>query len=80
VVTKNGAPRTGRVAAISGDQTLLHLLFPQLKGLHLEEVVDLGESVRITARTGTWPVACHGCGTPSVRVHGDVQDAFATRP
>jgi hypothetical protein len=68
------------VAAISGDQTLPHLLL--LKGLHLEEVVDLGESVRITARTGTWPVACHGCGTPSVRVrvHGDVQDAFATRP
>jgi transposase len=32
-------------------------------------VEDLDGSVKIVARTGSGPVACRDCGTPSVRVH-----------
>ena len=48
---------------------LLYLLFPHLSGLDLDRVEDLGDSVKIMARTGPGPVACRACGTLSARVH-----------
>ena len=54
---------TGREAG------LLSLLFPHLSGLDLDRVEDLDGSVKIVARTGSGPVACRDCGTPSARVH-----------
>jgi hypothetical protein len=48
---------------------LLYVLFPHLAGLVLDLVEDLGDRVRITARTGSGMVACRGCGTSSARVH-----------
>jgi transposase len=54
---------TGREAG------LLYLLFPHLSGLDLDRVEDLDGSVKIVARTGSGPVACRDCGTPSARVH-----------
>ncbi|MCW2938198.1 MAG: transposase family protein [Actinomycetia bacterium] len=47
----------------------MKVLFPQLNGLCLEQAEDLGEGVRILARTGTVTAACHGCGAPSSRGH-----------
>ena len=37
----------------AGEAGLLVMLFPHLAGLDLEQVEDLGERVRITARTRT---------------------------
>jgi hypothetical protein len=54
---------TGREAG------LLSLLFPHLSGLDLDRVEDLDGRVKIVARTGSEPVACRDCGTPSARVH-----------
>ncbi|MEU7856938.1 ISL3 family transposase [Nonomuraea sp. NPDC049141] len=48
---------------------LLYMLFPHLRGLVLDQVEDLGDRLRIAARTDSEPVACRGCGTPSARVH-----------
>ena len=52
-----------------GEVRLLRLLFPHLAGLDLEHVEDLGEMVRITARTRTAALACRGCGVVSSQVH-----------
>ena len=52
-----------------GEARLLVVLFPHLEGLDLEHVEDLGEAVRITARTRTASLACRGCGVVSSRVH-----------
>ncbi|MCW2943188.1 MAG: transposase, partial [Actinomycetia bacterium] len=52
-----------------GEAHLLYLLFPHLDGLDLDEVEDLGDRVRLVARTRTSSVACHGCGVLSARVH-----------
>ena len=52
-----------------GEAGLLRLLFPHLAGLDLERVEDLGQTVRITARTGTASLACRGCGAVSSQVH-----------
>ena len=52
-----------------GEVRLLRLLFPHLAGLELEHVEDLGETVRITARTGTASLACRACGVVSSKVH-----------
>ncbi|MFI9561763.1 ISL3 family transposase, partial [Nonomuraea endophytica] len=55
---------------LSADQArLLAVLFPQLNGLRLEQIEDVGNGLRILARTGTGLVACHRCGTASSRVH-----------
>ena len=53
----------------AGEARLLRLLFPHLAGLELEHVEDLGETVRITARTGTASLACRACGVVSSKVH-----------
>src|SRR5690348_2440950 len=45
------------------------MLFPHLAGLDLEHAEDLGEVVRITARTRTAVLACRGCGVLSSQVH-----------
>jgi transposase len=52
-----------------GEARVLALLFPHLNGLDLEQVEDLGDSVRIMARTRGGPAACRGCGTASAQVH-----------
>jgi transposase len=48
---------------------LLVMLFPHLAGLDIVHVEDLGDAVRITARTRTASLACRGCGAVSARVH-----------
>ena len=52
-----------------GEAGLLVMLFPHLAGLDLEHAEDLGERVRITARTRTAVLACRGCGVLSSQVH-----------
>jgi transposase len=53
----------------AGEAGLLALLFPHLAGLDLDHVEDLGDEVRIAARTRTASLACRGCGAVSARVH-----------
>ena len=53
----------------AGEAGLLVMLFPHLAGLDLEHAEDLGERVRITARTRTAVLACRGCGVLSSQVH-----------
>ena len=53
----------------AGEAGLLVMLFPHLAGLDLEHAEDLGERVRITARTRTASLACRGCGAVSSQVH-----------
>jgi hypothetical protein len=53
----------------AGETGLLVVLFPHLAGLDLEHAEDLGEMVRITARTRTASLACRGCGAVSSQVH-----------
>src|SRR5450755_3022721 len=53
-----------------GEARVLYLLFPHLRGLHLDQAEDLGGSVRIVARPAAETAACHGCGMFSGRVHG----------
>ncbi|WP_206060714.1 hypothetical protein, partial [Nonomuraea basaltis] len=67
---KNG--RRGAIVLhelIGREVGLLYMLFPHLRGLVLDQVEDLGDRLRIAARTGSEGVACRGCGTPSARVH-----------
>ena len=51
----------------AGEAGLLVMLFPHLAGLDLEHAEDLGETVRITARTRTEALACRGKPTAVVR-------------
>jgi transposase len=53
----------------AGEAGLLVVLFPHLAGLDLAQVEDLGDGVRITARTRTAQLPCRGCGAVSARVH-----------
>jgi transposase len=53
----------------AGEAGLLVMLFPHLAGLDIVHVEDLGDAVRITARTRTASLACRGCGAVSARVH-----------
>ena len=52
-----------------GEAGLLRVLFPHLAGLDLEHAGDLGDGIRITARTRTAALACPGCGAVSSQVH-----------
>jgi hypothetical protein len=52
----------------AGEARLACLLFPQLRGLELDRVEDLGDLVRFVARTRTSPVTCPECGEPAPRV------------
>jgi hypothetical protein len=52
-----------------GEARVLYLLFPHLRGLHLDQAENLGGSVRIVARPAAETAACHGCGMFSGRVH-----------
>jgi transposase len=56
-----------------GEARLFRLLFPHLAGLDVDHVEDLGGTVRIVARTPAAPMACRGCGVPSMRVHDRYQ-------
>jgi transposase len=53
----------------AGEAGLLVMLFPHLAGLDIVHAEDLGDAVRITARTRTASLACRGCGEVSARVH-----------
>jgi len=53
----------------AGEAGLLVVLFPHLAGLDLAQVEDLGDGVRIMARTRTAQLACRGCGAVSAQVH-----------
>jgi transposase len=53
----------------AGEAGLLVMLFPHLAGLDIVHVEDLGDAVRMTARTRTASLACRGCGAVSARVH-----------
>jgi len=53
----------------AGEAGLLVVLFPHLAGLDLAQVEDLGDGIRITARTRTASLACPGCGAVSAQVH-----------
>jgi hypothetical protein len=53
----------------AGEASLLALLFPHLADLELRQAGDLGEGVRIVARTRTASLACRGCGAVSAQVH-----------
>jgi transposase len=53
----------------AGEAGLLVVLFPHLAGLDLTQVEDLGDGVRITARTRTAQLPCRGCGAVSAQVH-----------
>ena len=53
----------------AGEAGLLVVLFPHLAGLELVHIEDLGDGVRITARTRTASLACPGCGAVSAQVH-----------
>ena len=79
-------PRAAHGSTVSARAAgLLALLFPHLAGLELRQVEDLGDGVRIVARTRTASLACRGCGAVSAQVHDRyrcrVQDlACAGRP
>ena len=45
-------------------------VFSGLSVLVIEDVEDLGEAIRVQARTQDTAVACPRCGTETVRVHG----------
>ena len=45
-------------------------VFSGLSVLVIEDVEDLGEAIRVQARTRDTAVACPRCGTQTVRVHG----------
>lgn len=49
---------------------LLGTVFSGLSALVIEDVEDLGEAIRVRARTRDAAVACPRCGTQTVRVHG----------
>jgi transposase len=53
----------------AGEAGLLVVLFPHLAGLDLAQVEDLGDGVRVTARTRTAQLPCRGCGAVSAQVH-----------
>jgi transposase len=45
-------------------------VFSGLSALVIEDVEDLGEAIRVQARTRDGAVACPRCGTETMRVHG----------
>jgi transposase len=50
--------------------SLVSVVFSGLSALVVEDVVDGGEVVRVTARTRDVPVPCPLCGAPTAKVHG----------
>lgn len=48
----------------------LHLFFPSLDGVVVQQITDRGDHVLITARTCGIEAACRDCGAVSARVHG----------
>jgi transposase len=64
-----------------GEATLLVMLFPQLAGLEIAGVEDLGEDgVRITARTRTASAECRLCGRASSSGHDRYPRRLADLP
>jgi transposase len=52
-----------------GARDLLKVLFPHLGRVVVDNIVRIGNSVRITGRCVIPTAACSGCGTVSERVH-----------
>lgn len=50
--------------------SLVRTAFSGLSALVVEDVVDEGEVIRLSARTREEAVPCPMCGTPTARVHG----------
>jgi transposase len=59
---------------------LIEILFPQLSSLVIEEIVDQGSVVRISARTSVTAVFCPDCGEPAARVHAYHRRRLADLP
>ncbi len=65
------ATAAGRVLEVSGQgEELLFMLFPQLAGLRVERVEDVGDAVVIWACCRAPQARCPLCGPVSSRVHG----------
>jgi transposase len=65
----------------AGESALLVMLFPQLAGLDVISVEDLGEDgARITARTRTQPAPCRLCGRVSSSGHDRYPRRLADLP
>jgi transposase len=52
------------------EDEVLHALFPQLKGLSVDQVEVGGDAVQLKAATHTTRAACPDCGQHSAQVHG----------
>jgi len=55
-------------------------VFSELSALVIEDVQDAGGVIVVRARTRNGPVACPGCGTKTVRVHGYHERTVADVP
>lgn len=60
--------------------SLVNVVFSGLSALIVEDVVDGGEVVRVTARTRDEPVPCPVCGVPTSKVHGYHRRTVADMP
>ncbi len=60
--------------------SLVNVVFSGLPALVVEDVVDGGEVVRVTARTRDEPVPCPVCGVPTSKVHGYHRRTVADMP
>ena len=59
---------------------LLSTVFSGLSALVIEDAEDAGEVICVRARTRDAAVACPGCGTLTVRVHGYYERTVADVP
>lgn len=62
------------------DCDLVHVVFPHLDSVVVEQVERDGEMVRVVARSRGEPVPCPSCGTLTGKVHGYHQRSLADRP
>jgi transposase len=59
---------------------VIETVFPQLSSLVIEQVIDLGATVGVVARTAAAAAACPDCGQLSDRVHAYHQRRLANLP
>lgn len=55
----------------------MSVLLPQLAGVEVERIEQVGGVLRISARTASSPVACPSCGSVSSRVHSRYERRLA---
>ena len=56
---------------------LLHLLFPHLESVRIDDVVATDRVIRFDATACAWSAGCPVCGQPSSRVHSRYQRRLA---